>query len=93
VGLFSLHHPLRAESSKRYIKPSLDMLWDIQKTGDLFFPVNWLDATLSGDNTRDAADIVRAFLRDLPANYPDRLRDIMLQSADELFRAADIVNR
>lgn len=67
-GLGYLHHPLRAESSKRYIKPSLDMLWDIQKTGDIFFPNNWLDATLGGDNTKDVADTVRAFLNDLPAS-------------------------
>lgn len=92
-GLEYLHHPLRAEPSKRFIRPSLDMLWDIQKTGDIFFPTNWLDATLSGDNTRDVADTVRAFLKDLPAAYPDRLRAITLQSADELFRAADIVDR
>ncbi len=92
-GLEYLHHPLRAESSKRFVRLSLDMLWDIQKTGDIFFPRNWLVATLSGDNTRDVADVVRAFLRDLPANYPERLRAITLQSADELFRAADIVRR
>jgi aminopeptidase N len=92
-GLSYLHHPLRAESSKKYIKQSLDMLWDIQKTGDIFFPKRWLDATLGGDNTRDVADTVRAFLKDLPATYPDRLRNITLQSADELFRAADVVNK
>ncbi len=90
-GLSYLHHPLRAESSKKYIKPSLDLLWDIQKTGDIFFPKRWLDATLGGDNSKDVADTVRAFLKNLPANYPDRLRNITLQSADELFRAATIV--
>ena len=37
--------------------------------------------------------MVRAFLKDLPANYPGRLRNITLQSADELFRAADIVKK
>ena len=33
------------------------------------------------------------FLKNLPAHYPDRLRNITLQSADELFRAADIVKQ
>ena len=51
----------------------------------------WLDATFSGHNTRDAAETVRAFLKALPAGYPDRLRAITLRSADELFRAAEIV--
>jgi hypothetical protein len=36
---------------------------------------------------------VRAFLQSLPANYPERLKNITLQSADELFRAAEIVKR
>jgi hypothetical protein len=29
----------------------------------------------------------------LPANYPERLRNITLQSADELYRAAEITKR
>jgi hypothetical protein len=33
---------------------------------------------------------VRDFLKSLPPGYPDRLRNITLQSADELFRAAAI---
>ena len=39
------------------------------------------------------ADTVRAFLKNLPGNYPDRLRNITLQSADELNRAAEIVKK
>ncbi len=92
-GLNFLHHPLRAEASKQYVQSSLDMLWDIQKTGDIFFPKRWLDATLGGHHSRDVADTVRTFLKNLPAHYPDRLRNITLQSADELFRAADIVKQ
>ena len=92
-GLNYLHHPLRAEASKKYVQPSLDMLWEIQKTGDIFFPKRWLDATLGGHQTKDVADTVRAFLKNLPANYPERLRNITLQSADELYRAAEIVKK
>ena len=92
-GLGYLHHPLRAEASKKYVQPSLELLWEIQKTGDIFFPKRWLDATLSGHTTREVADMVRSFLKSLPANYPERLRNITLQSADELFRAADAVRR
>src|SRR5688572_23024141 len=92
-GWSYLHHPLRAEASKKYVQPSLEMLWDIQKTGDIFFPKRWLDSTLGGHQTQDVADTVRAFLKNLPANYPERLRNITLQSADELHRAADIVRK
>ena len=92
-GLNYIHHPLRADESKKYVAQSLDMLWDIQKTGDIFFPKRWLDVTLGGDQTTDVADTVRTFLKNLPANYPERLRNITLQSADELYRAAEITKK
>ncbi len=92
-GLNYLHHPLRAAAAKKYVQPSLEMLRDIQKTGDIFFPKRWLDATLGGHQTADVAETVRMFLKGLPADYPDRLRNITLQSADELFRAAQTLKR
>ena len=88
-GLNYLHHPLRAEASARYVRPALDLLWEIQKTGDIFFPKRWMDATLSGHRTGAVATTVRGWLAALPANYPPRLKNIVLQSADELFRAAE----
>jgi len=87
-GLDYLHHPLRAAQSAKYLRPSLDLLWEIQKTGDIFFPKRWMDATLGGYASGDAAGDVRRFLATLPPNYPARLRNIILSSADELFRAA-----
>ena len=87
-ALSYLHHPLRAESSLQYIPASLEMLEDIQQTGDLFFPKRWMDATLSGHSSASAARMVRTFLAELPPGYPDRLRRIVLSSADDLFRAA-----
>ena len=89
-GLNYLHHPLRAGEAKKHVQASLDMLWEIQKTGDIFFPKRWLDATLGGHSSKEVADTVRAFLKNLPPNYPERLRNITLQSADELYRAAEI---
>lgn len=89
-GLNYLHHPLRARASAGYVTPSLDMLWEIQKTGDIFFPKRWLDATLGGHSSPEVAAMVRAFLASLPDNYPTRLKNITLQSADELFRASEL---
>jgi aminopeptidase N len=89
-GLRYLNHPLRAQESQKYLRPSLDLLEEIQRTGDIFFPTNWTDAVLGGHNTRSSVDVVRAFL-DEHSGYPVRLRRIILQSADDLFRAADIV--
>ncbi len=82
-----LHHPLRAESSLHYIPSSLALLEEIQRTGDIFFPKRWMDATLSGHSSASAARMVRTFLTGLPPDYPDRLRRIVLSSADDLFRA------
>ena len=87
-GLDYLHHPLRAAQSAKYVRPSLELLWEIQKTGDIFFPKRWMDTTLGGYRSGDVAGDVRRFVATLPANYPVRLKNIVLQSADELFRAA-----
>ena len=90
-GLRYLHHPLRAEASRKYLERSLEKLRDIQRTGDIFFPKRWLDATLGGHQSPAAAATVRAFIERLPPGYPERLRRIVLSSADDLFRARRIV--
>jgi aminopeptidase N len=86
-GLSFLNHPLCAASAARYIRPSLDLLEEIQRTGDIFFPRNWTAAVLDGHRSPDAAAIVRDFLAARP-DLPPRLRNIVLQAADGLFRAA-----
>jgi aminopeptidase N len=87
AALGYLNHPLRAPRSERYIRPGLDLLAEIQRTGDIFFPKRWLDALLRGHRSPAAAAIVRRFLAEHP-DYPSRLRGKILQSADPLFRAA-----
>lgn len=90
TGLGFLLHPLRARASERYIRPSLDLLEEVQRTGDIFFPAGWVQATLGGHQTASAADVVQRFL-DERTDLPARLRAKLLQSADGLFRAARIV--
>ena len=87
-----LHHPLRAARSEQYVRRSLDMLEEVQRTGDIFFPKRWTDATLGGHNSVRVATTVRAFLEGRRDLSP-RLRRLVLQAADELFRASDIVYR
>ena len=89
-GVGYLHHPLRAASSERYVGPSLELLQEIQRNGNIFFPKRWMDATLSGHRSPAAARTVRTFLDRLPRDYPDRLRRVILSSADNLFRAAGL---
>lgn len=88
-GLRYLHHPLRAPMSESYILPSLELVEEIQRTGDIFFPKGWLDATLGGHQSVSAAAVVTRFFEDHP-DFPARLRAKILQAADGLFRAAAI---
>ena len=85
-GLRYLNHPLRADQARKHLRTALDLLPEIRRTGDIFFPKNWMDAVLSGHRSHDAAAIVQAFLNEHP-DLPIRLRRIVLQSADPLFRA------
>ena len=88
-----LHHPLRSEHARQFIAPSLALLAEIRRTGDIFFPSGWLDATLDGHSSAEAADIVRRFLDARGPSYPQRLRAKVLQSADLLFRAARVAEQ
>jgi aminopeptidase N len=86
AALANLHHPARGGASEKYLPMSLDWLADIQRTGDVFFPQNWLQASLGSYQTATAADVVRRFLSDHP-EYNPKLRAKILQAADNLFRA------
>jgi aminopeptidase N len=85
-----LHHPLRAETSIRYLQASLEMLEDVQSTGDIFFPAGWLSASFGPYQSSEAALIVRSFLKKNPA-YNPLLKAKVLQAADPLFRAERLV--
>ncbi len=85
-----LGHPVRARHAERYIKPGLGLLEQIQQTGDIFFPLNWLNALLDGHQSVAAAESVVEFL-DANPDMPPRLQGKLLQAADDLFRAARIV--
>jgi aminopeptidase N len=82
-----LHHPLRAKHAQRYIRPALDLLVEIRRTGDIFFPTRWMNATLGGHRSPEAAAIVNEFLAE-QTGYPQRLRWTVLSALDELVRAA-----
>lgn len=87
AGLRYLHHPLRAESALPFIRPALEMIDEIQVTGDIFFPRQWINATLSGHQSKEAARIVRDFMRDR-TDLSYRLRNKIWMAADPLLRAS-----
>ena len=78
-----LNHPLRQEEALEYIRPALEALPDVQRTGDIFFPKNWISAVLGGHDSPEAASAVRSFLKDNPTFKP-LLKNKVLQAADHL---------
>ncbi|MBO9675695.1 MAG: ERAP1-like C-terminal domain-containing protein [Sphingobacteriaceae bacterium] len=90
TALSYLHHPIRQKTSVRYLKESLDLLVEIQKTGDIFFPQSWLAAIFSSYNSKEANAVVLDFLKSHPA-YNQKLKDKILQTTDNLRRAQQII--
>jgi aminopeptidase N len=88
-ALQNIHHPLRTDESEEYLLASLELLQEIQQTGDIFFPKRWLDVTLRNYRSGTAVHTVRTFLDERP-DYNGQLRMKILQSADTMFRASTI---
>jgi aminopeptidase N len=84
-----LNHPIRSRTAEHYVYPGLELVREIQATGDIFFPLRWLNALLDGHRARAAAATVRRFL-DERTQYPRRLRGKILQAADGLFRVSGL---
>ena len=92
-GLTLLNDPLQAKQSAALVPKALDMLLDVHRTGALFFDAAWVRATLSGHSSPEVAAAVTSFIDTLPADYPPRLRALVLQHSDLLLRAARISGR
>lgn len=75
-----LNDNTREPYNNKYITPGLDVLEEIQRTGDIFFPLDWCQSLLGGHQSREAARLVRAFLDSRP-DYPVPLRNKLLQAA------------
>ena len=84
-----LHHPLRQATSKKHVRKSLEMIEEIQETGDIFFPARWLGGVLSTYSNTEVATEVRTFLDQNPALSP-KLRDKVLQAGDMVFRSSEV---
>ena len=57
-----LNHPLRQQEALSYIRPALEILEEIQITGDIFLPTNWCSALLGGHHSEEAKREVELFL-------------------------------
>jgi aminopeptidase N len=88
-ALYYLHHPLHAGQGLDYIQQSLQILSEIQRTGDIFFPQNWLIATLQNYSNPVVVDMVREYLDQNP-ELSENLRKKVLQASDIVFRSAEM---
>lgn len=76
-----LNHHTRQEDAVKYIYPGLDALLEVQRTGDIFFPRNWVGALLGGHHSEAAHAELERFFEDNP-KYPILLKNKILQAAD-----------
>lgn len=82
-SLLLLHHPYWGDYSVKYIYPSLELLEELQRTGDIFFPKSWCKNTLYHHHSLAAKKSVLRFLEDTPELLP-LLENKILQSAYHL---------
>ena len=80
-ALTCLNHPLREEYAVKYIRPGLEAMQEVQRTGDIFFPKKWARALLRYHRSDEARREVEAFFAAHP-DYPELLMNKILQSCE-----------
>lgn len=88
AALANLNHQSRQEEAIKYIRPALEAMQEVQRTGDIFFPTAWARALLSGHTSPEARAEVDAFFAVHP-DYPPMLANKIRQQADHLYRLND----
>ncbi|WP_405398574.1 M1 family metallopeptidase [Maribacter sp. Asnod2-G09] len=81
----NLNHPLHQKESIQYLRVSLDLVDEIQKTGDIFFPKRWLSSTIGNYTSPEAYEILEHFLDENP-DLNSSLKSKVLQASDDLRR-------
>jgi aminopeptidase N len=86
-ALAYLNHQLREKYAVKYIRPGLEVLQEVQRTGDIFFPKNWVSALLRNHKSKEAYQEVQAFFKAHPG-YSPLLTNKILQAAWPLYKEA-----
>ncbi|MEL1240872.1 M1 family aminopeptidase [Flavobacterium flavipallidum] len=89
TALSYMNHPLRQQNAQKDLRLCLDMLPEVQRTGDLFFPKSWLSVTIGNYTSTYALEIVESYLSENP-NMNPMLKRKLLQATDALYRAQKI---
>ena len=82
---YYIHHPLRQKTAIEHLPLSLELIEEIQQTGDIFFPKGWLDNTIGMYSSEEAYEVLTGFLEANPELNP-QLKLKILQSTDDLYR-------
>lgn len=90
TALNNIHHPLRQRDAIKDLKLSMDLLQEIQQTGDIFFPKRWLSSSIGRYSSTEAYQVLQDFLLSHPDYNPILMKKI-LQATDDLSRAQRIV--
>ncbi|WP_082026548.1 M1 family aminopeptidase [Flammeovirga sp. OC4] len=85
-----LNHPLNAKHSLKYVRPTLELLPEIQKTGDIFFPYNYLKSTIGKRKEQQTIDWVNSYLE--KNNIDIKLKNKILQNLDPVIRRQSVAN-
>ncbi|AMQ54837.1 peptidase M1 [Algoriphagus sanaruensis] len=85
-----IHHPLRQKESVKHLSLALDLMEEIQRTGDIFFPKGWASNTIGQYNSPEAEQLVQDFLKSKP-DFNPVLKNKILQATDNLSRAQKIL--
>jgi len=85
-ALAFLNDRMRQSEAIKYIRPALDELLEVQRTGDIFFPTSWLRSLLYAHTSSAARKEVEYFLIENP-NYPSLLKGKLLQQAGHLLQS------
>ena len=80
-----LNTTAREPQNNGYIHRGLDALLEIQRTGGIFFPTNWLNALLGQHCSPEARRLVKEWIKQHP-DYPEPLMNKIRQSAYHLLR-------
>ncbi|GAB3927559.1 M1 family metallopeptidase [Mucilaginibacter myungsuensis] len=92
TGLSYTNHPLRQASARKHLTESLAMVEEIQRTGDIFFPQSWLAAIFGNYQNVTNYKVVTEFLKAHP-QYNPKLKDKILQTTDNLYRASKLTGK
>jgi aminopeptidase N len=89
TALRHLHHPLRSQEALSYLPMTLELLPEIQRTGDIFFPKRWLSSSVGQHTSKKAFDLVKTFVEEHPDLEPSLVSKLW-QAADDLRRVQRI---